>query len=884
MSGVDDVVRAIGDGGLVVLPTDTVYGLVCAASSRHSAADLYRLKGRSEIQPTALVFASVGELLRCVPELQGEPAEIAGALLPGPFTLVVPNPARRFGWLTEGRPDTIGVRVPLLSGPTAEILDRVGAVAATSANLAGGSDPRRLDEVPLRIRAGVAASVDGGELPGIPSTVIDLTGPEPVILRPGAAGPGECSGADRYAAYTILTSPRPCAYPGGIASGRMLSRITVIVAGAAVALGLGVPGAAAATPTAITGAVSAVGGTSATLNGTVNPAGAATEWWFEYGTSVAYGSKTTTAAAGSGSTNVAVPKALSGLAPATTYHYRLVARNASGTTNGGDGIFTTASPPVAVTAPATGVGPSTATLRGTVNPNGQPTTWYVEYGTSTSYGTKTAVVDAGSGTASKAVSVAVTGLTAGRTYHFRLVASSSAGTSPGSDTTFVTAAPPTVTTSAAGSIGSTGARLNGKVGPNGRATTYFFDYGTTTAYGAKTSSSSAGSGSSVVNVSKTLSGLKAGTTYHFRLVASSDAGTVTGADQVFTTQAAPSVTIVPAAAVGPTTATLGGTVNPNGRSTSWYVEYGTSTSYGSRSSSRSAGSGTTPLAVLATISSLRAGVTYHFRLVAANPLGTTRSTDSTFVTTGAPLAATGPVNLATLSLTHARVNGTINPRGLATTWWFEYGRTRGYGFRTVEAATSGSADARVSAMLSGLTPGVRWHYRLVARSAAGTTSGADASFATPPRPLDPSRRPVRCTIVGTQAADVLRGTRGRDVICGLGGNDRILGGGGADVVYGGPGVDSLDGGIGNDVLRGGAGNDEAFGRSGNDRLEGGAGADRLDGGTGRDSLVGGPAADVLLARDGRSDFLDGGGGPDLGVADRALDRLVSIERRRFVSP
>ena len=264
-------------------------------------------------------------------------------------------------------------------------------------------------------------------------------------------------------------------------------------------------------------------------------------------------------------------------------------------------------------------------------------------------------------------------------------------------------------------------------------------------------------------------------------------------------------------------------------------------------------------------------------------MGTSRGADATFVTTGAPLAATGPVSFATLTLTAARVNGTVNPRGLPTTWWFEYGRTKGYGFRTVEESASGSADVRVSALLTGLSPGVRWHYRLVARSAAGTTAGADASFAAPPRPLDPAGRPVRCTIVGTQAADVLRGTSGRDVICGLGGNDRILGGGGSDILYGGPGADVLDGGVGNDVLRAGAGNDELLGRSGNDRLEGGTGADRLDGGTGQDSLYGGAGPDTLLSRDGRRDRVDGGGGTDLAIADRALDRLVSIERRRFSS-
>ena len=625
------------------------------------------------------------------------------------------------------------------------------------------------------------------------------------------------------------------------------SRFALAVSVAALSVATVVDGAAAAVPIAITGPVSAIGGTSATLNGTVNPGGAATDWWFEYGTTVAYGSTTSPTAAGSGSVNLPVSKAVSGLAPATTYHYRLVAKNSSATVNGGDGLFTTASPPVAVTSPAAGVGPTTATLGGTVNPNGQATSWYIEYGTSTSYGTKkpTPAADAGSGTTSKAVSTAVSGLTAGKTYHFRLVASSSAGTVLGADASFVTAEPPAVTTSAASSVGSTSARLNGRVDPNGRPTTYLFEVGTTTAYGTKTSSSSAGSGSSSTSVSKTVNGLAPGTTYHFRLVAMSDAGTVNGADQAFTTQSAPTVTTGQATNVGPNVATLGGSVNPNGRSTSWYFEVGTSTSYGSKTSTRSAGSGTATLAVLASVSNLTPGVTYHFRLVATSSLGTTRGIDATFATTGAPSAATGPVTFATLSLSSARVNGTVNPHGLATTWWFEYGRTRGYGFRTVQVEAGGTADLRVSALLTGLSPGLRWHYRVVARSAAGTSVGTDASFATPARPLDPSGRAVRCTIVGTQAADVLRGTRGRDVICGLGGNDTIFGGAGADVIYGGPGADTLGGGPGNDVLRGGVGNDS------------------------------------FSARDGRRDVVEGGPGTDLGIVDRNLDRLVSIERRRF---
>ena len=121
-----------------------------------------------------------------MPELRGRAGAIARALLPGPLTLVLPNPGRRFPWLTGGRPDTIGVRVPELEGDAKAIVRRVGAVAATSANLTGGLDPKSLDEVPEEIRAAAAVVIDGGELPGIPSTVVDLTGPEPQILREGA--------------------------------------------------------------------------------------------------------------------------------------------------------------------------------------------------------------------------------------------------------------------------------------------------------------------------------------------------------------------------------------------------------------------------------------------------------------------------------------------------------------------------------------------------------------------------------------------------------------------------------------------------------------------------------------------------------------------------
>ena len=163
-----------------------MYGLAADPYHKESVRGLYRLKGRQETQPTALVASSLDYLLECVPELRGRSASIARLLLPGPVTLVLPNPGGRFRWITGTNEGAIGVRVPELEGPGREVLDRVGAVAATSANHPGEPDPRRLDDVARDIRAGAAAVVDGGELPGKPSTVIDLTGVRPRVLREGA--------------------------------------------------------------------------------------------------------------------------------------------------------------------------------------------------------------------------------------------------------------------------------------------------------------------------------------------------------------------------------------------------------------------------------------------------------------------------------------------------------------------------------------------------------------------------------------------------------------------------------------------------------------------------------------------------------------------------
>ena len=186
MTAVDDAIEALRDGGLAIVPTDTVYGLAGRGDSEEVARALYAAKGRSPVKPTALLFSSVDLLVELVPELPDDVLAVARALLPGPMTLVLPNPGHRYPWLNADRRDAIGARVPALEGAGRRVLDALGVLVATSANLPGGVDPCRLDQVPGELVAAAATVVDGGELPGTPSTVIDVTGADVRVLREGA--------------------------------------------------------------------------------------------------------------------------------------------------------------------------------------------------------------------------------------------------------------------------------------------------------------------------------------------------------------------------------------------------------------------------------------------------------------------------------------------------------------------------------------------------------------------------------------------------------------------------------------------------------------------------------------------------------------------------
>ena len=160
--------------GVAVFPADTVYGLACDPDAADAVQRLYRLKRRGRGKPAAVMFFDRGRALAALPELEPRTRAALARLLPGGLTVLLPNPAGRFPLACGPDPATLGLRVPRLDGELAPLSQVRPPVLQSSANRAGGADPRRLAEVPAEVRRGADLLLDGGELPGTPSTVLDL--------------------------------------------------------------------------------------------------------------------------------------------------------------------------------------------------------------------------------------------------------------------------------------------------------------------------------------------------------------------------------------------------------------------------------------------------------------------------------------------------------------------------------------------------------------------------------------------------------------------------------------------------------------------------------------------------------------------------------------
>ena len=292
--------------------------------------------------------------------------------------------------------------------------------------------------------------------------------------------------------------------------------------------------------------------------------------------------------------------------------------------------------------------------------------------------------------------------------------------------------PPLVTTYLATNVASFSATLNGSVHPQGLTTTVHFQYGRTTSYGS-TTSAQIRTGNTNQNVSANINGLSANTTYHFRIAATNSAGTRYGGDRTFTTLSATGPPVLfanPATLIATLSTTLNGRLDPHGLTTSVYFQYGTTTSYGLSTAPQSQ-SGNTFRNISTNISGLSANTTYHFRIAATNSAGTRYGGDRTFTTltaTGRPVATTDPPSL--IASFSARLNGSLDPHGLTTTVYFQYGTTTSYGLTTAPHSHTGNTFRNVTANVSGLTASTTYHFRTVATNSAGTTYGGDQTFHT----------------------------------------------------------------------------------------------------------------------------------------------------------
>ena len=392
------------------------------------------------------------------------------------------------------------------------------------------------------------------------------------------------------------------------------------------------------------------GQTTAALSGDVGTAGAGnvTDCKFEYGTSTTYGSSVPCTPDATGtpfSGPQAVTANLATLSKETTYHYRLVATNANGTTKGPDQTFTTHNVADVATLPATEITQSSAKLNGSFTDNGDPTSYHFEWGTNEGYGNVTPTLPAPSGTGTIPVSATITGLDLygpeTGTYHFRLVASNSSGETKGPDQTFHTDPPnpPVISGTTVSYDSPSSAKVTAQVNPQSSSTTFMVEYGTSTAYDGKTlESASIGDDDTAHAVSAIVTGLVPGTTYHFRVVAMNFGGPSYGPDQTFIPPAAPRVDPGSSSEVTQTSARLSTTASPNGNPTTVHFEYGPTAGYGQSTSASAIGGDLGLYPVSTTVAGLSADTLYHYRAVAINAIGTTYGPDQTFRTSVPPLS------------------------------------------------------------------------------------------------------------------------------------------------------------------------------------------------------------------------------------------------------
>lgn len=305
---------------------------------------------------------------------------------------------------------------------------------------------------------------------------------------------------------------------------------------------------------------------------------------------------------------------------------------------------------------------------------------------------------------------------------------------------------PLVVTNSSVSPSDTTAIVNGTVTPKGAFTTYWYEYGTSANLGTKTANQSIGGGFVIIQAPGYITNLVKNTTYYFRLVAENQYGRVAGNQFTFRTTegnpepvgSAPTATTQSANGISRNTANIRGEVNPNKAETRYWFEYGKTTSLGNVSAFSGSGNGSAKVPVSMSLSDLEPMTTYYFRLNAQNQFGTINGAILNFKTSG-PAAAVAPKvvsqNATGITTTEATLNGTVNPSGAETEYWFEYSSDTLLGSvlytTTPEISVGGGTNtAQIKANLTNLSPKTTYYFRLVAQNSQGTSRGSEITFKT----------------------------------------------------------------------------------------------------------------------------------------------------------